>query len=150
MSDINAGQGEHQLVGGALERFGHSWQKPQQLTAFRQTIFRVEAGIQFSIEEPDVTLLRARLIYKRIPNLEKGYQFSCAFTLLHRSQRGKSRSGKRKQGKRLNPVTVNRRLTVIKHMFKKAVEWDLSKTNPANIGQTIHDHERAHEISQSR
>lgn len=24
---------------------------------------------------------------------------------------------------RLNPVTVNRRLTVIKHMFKKAVEW---------------------------
>jgi len=71
VSDINAGQGEHQLVGGALERFGHSWQKPQQLTAFRQTIFRVEAGIQFSIEEPDVTLLRARLIYKRIPNQRK-------------------------------------------------------------------------------
>src|SRR5439155_26366037 len=27
--------------------------------------------------------------------------------------------------------TVNRRLTVIKHMFKKAVEWDLVKSNPA-------------------
>lgn len=35
------------------------------------------------------------------------------------------------EGKRLNPVTVNRRLTVIKHMFKKAVEWDLVKSNPA-------------------
>ena len=34
-------------------------------------------------------------------------------------------------GKRLNPVTVNRRLTVIKHMFKQAVEWDLVKSNPA-------------------
>jgi integrase len=33
--------------------------------------------------------------------------------------------------KRLNPVTVNRRLTVIKHMFKKAIEWDLLKSNPA-------------------
>jgi hypothetical protein len=29
---------------------------------------------------------------------------------------------KAEAGKRLNPVTVNRRLTVIKHMFKKAVE----------------------------
>ena len=38
---------------------------------------------------------------------------------------------KAEEGKRLNPVTVNRRLTVIKHMFKKAVEWDLLKTNPA-------------------
>ena len=34
-------------------------------------------------------------------------------------------------GKRLNPVTVNRRLTVIKHMLKQAVEWDLVKSNPA-------------------
>ena len=34
-------------------------------------------------------------------------------------------------GKRLNPVTINRRLTVIKHMFKQAVEWDLVKSNPA-------------------
>ena len=32
---------------------------------------------------------------------------------------------KAETGKRLNPVTVNRRLTVIKHMFRKAVEWDL-------------------------
>lgn len=38
---------------------------------------------------------------------------------------------KAEEGKRLNPVTVNRRLTVIKHIFKKAVEWDLLKTNPA-------------------
>ena len=38
---------------------------------------------------------------------------------------------KAEAGKRLNPVTVNRRLTVIKHMFKKAVEWDLLKSNPA-------------------
>ena len=38
---------------------------------------------------------------------------------------------KAETGKRLNPVTVNRRLTVIKHMFKKAVEWDLLKSNPA-------------------
>ena len=38
---------------------------------------------------------------------------------------------KAETGKRLNPVTVNRRLTVIKHIFKKAVEWDLVKSNPA-------------------
>ena len=38
---------------------------------------------------------------------------------------------KAEEGKRLNPVTINRRLTVIKHMFKKAVEWDLLKSNPA-------------------
>ena len=38
---------------------------------------------------------------------------------------------KSETGKRLNPVTVNRRLTVIKHIFKKAVEWDLLKSNPA-------------------
>ena len=38
---------------------------------------------------------------------------------------------KAEAGKRLNPVTVNRRLTVIKDMFKKAVEWDLVKSNPA-------------------
>ncbi|HEY7318935.1 MAG TPA: hypothetical protein VIE89_15280 [Candidatus Binatia bacterium] len=31
-------------------------------------------------------------------------------------------------GKGPNPVTVNRRLTVIKHIFKKAVEWDLLKS----------------------
>jgi integrase len=40
---------------------------------------------------------------------------------------------KAEEGKRLNPVTVNRRLTVIKHMFKKAVEWDLAKSNPATL-----------------
>jgi integrase len=38
---------------------------------------------------------------------------------------------KAEEGRRLNPVTVNRRLTVIKHMFKKAVEWDLAKSNSA-------------------
>ena len=38
---------------------------------------------------------------------------------------------KAEQGKTLNLATVNRRLTVIKHMFKKAVEWDLTKANPA-------------------
>ena len=32
----------------------------------------------------------------------------------------------------LHHATVNRRLTVIKHMFKKAVEWDLLKSNPAS------------------
>ena len=31
----------------------------------------------------------------------------------------------------MNLATVNRRLTVIKHMFKKATEWDLTKNNPA-------------------
>ncbi len=40
---------------------------------------------------------------------------------------------KAEEGKRLNPVTVNRRLTVIKHMFRKAVEWDLLKSNPATL-----------------
>ena len=40
---------------------------------------------------------------------------------------------KAEEGKCLNPVTVNRRLTVIKHMFKKAVEWDLLKSNPATL-----------------
>jgi site-specific recombinase XerD len=38
---------------------------------------------------------------------------------------------KGEQGKTLNLATVNRRLTVIKHMFKKATEWDLTKNNPA-------------------
>jgi integrase len=38
---------------------------------------------------------------------------------------------KGEQGKTLNLATVNRRLTVIKHMLKKAVEWDLTKRNPA-------------------
>ena len=38
---------------------------------------------------------------------------------------------KAEAGKRLNPVTVNRLLTVIKYMFKKALEWDLVKSNPA-------------------
>jgi len=38
---------------------------------------------------------------------------------------------KSEQGKTLNLATVNRRLTIIKHMFKKAVEWDLTKGNPA-------------------
>jgi len=40
---------------------------------------------------------------------------------------------KAEEAKRLNPVTVNRRLTVIKHMFKKSVEWDLAKSNPATL-----------------
>ena len=40
---------------------------------------------------------------------------------------------KAEQGKTLNLATVNRRLTVIKHMFKKAVEWDLTKANPATL-----------------
>ena len=35
------------------------------------------------------------------------------------------------KGKELNPVTVNRRLTVIKHMFRKTVDWGLVKANPA-------------------
>ena len=38
---------------------------------------------------------------------------------------------KAEEGKRLNPVTVNRRLTSHQACFKKAVEWDLLKTNPA-------------------
>lgn len=38
---------------------------------------------------------------------------------------------KAEQGRTLNLATVNRRLTVIKHMFKKALEWDLTKANPA-------------------
>jgi integrase len=35
------------------------------------------------------------------------------------------------KGKELDLATVNRRLTVIKHMFRKAVDWGLIKTNPA-------------------
>jgi integrase len=38
---------------------------------------------------------------------------------------------KAEHGMTLNLATVNRRLTVIKHMFKKAVEWDPTKANPA-------------------
>ena len=38
---------------------------------------------------------------------------------------------KAEQGKELHLATVNRRLTVIKHMFRKAVDWGLVKTNPA-------------------
>lgn len=38
---------------------------------------------------------------------------------------------KTEQGRTLNLATVNRRLTVIKHMCKNAVEWDLTKANPA-------------------
>jgi site-specific recombinase XerD len=38
---------------------------------------------------------------------------------------------KAEQGKELHLATVNRRLTVIKHMFRKAVDWGLAKTNPA-------------------
>jgi hypothetical protein len=38
---------------------------------------------------------------------------------------------KAEQGKELHLATVNRRLTVIKHMFRKAVDWGLIKTNPA-------------------
>ena len=33
--------------------------------------------------------------------------------------------------KEVKPNTVNRQLTVIKHMLKKAVEWGLARTNPA-------------------
>jgi len=32
--------------------------------------------------------------------------------------------------KTLKPTSVNRHMTVLKHMFKKAVEWGLVKTNP--------------------
>jgi integrase len=35
------------------------------------------------------------------------------------------------KGKELDLATVNRRLTVISHMFRKAVDWGLIKTNPA-------------------
>ena len=38
---------------------------------------------------------------------------------------------KAERGKELHLATVNRRLTVIKHMFRKAVDWGLIKTNPA-------------------
>src|SRR5262245_19191443 len=38
---------------------------------------------------------------------------------------------KAERGKELHLATVNRRLTVIKHMFGKAVDWGLIKTNPA-------------------
>jgi integrase len=38
---------------------------------------------------------------------------------------------KAEKGKELDLATVNRRLTVIKHMFRKAVDWGLIKTNPA-------------------
>jgi hypothetical protein len=53
---------------------------------------------------------------------------------------------KAEEGKRLNPVTVNRRLTVIKHMFKKAVEWDLAKSNPATSVKRFFSDERTHKI----
>jgi integrase len=35
------------------------------------------------------------------------------------------------KAKTVQQQTVNRCLTVIKHMFKKAVEWSMTKTNPA-------------------
>src|SRR5215510_11509624 len=33
--------------------------------------------------------------------------------------------------KKVKPGTVNRELTVIKHMFRKAIEWGMTTTNPA-------------------
>ena len=38
---------------------------------------------------------------------------------------------KSEKAKAVQQQTVNRSLTVIKHMFKKAVEWSMTKTNPA-------------------
>jgi integrase len=38
---------------------------------------------------------------------------------------------KAERSKKVKPNTVNRQLTVIKHMFRKAIEWGLSTSNPA-------------------
>jgi hypothetical protein len=57
---------------------------------------------------------------------------------------------KAEEGKRLNPVTVNRRLTVIKHMFKKAVEWDLLKSNPATSVKRFPVTSEPHKVSDTR
>jgi integrase len=38
---------------------------------------------------------------------------------------------KAERRKDVKPGTVNRQLTVIKHLFKKAVEWELTTVNPA-------------------
>jgi len=35
--------------------------------------------------------------------------------------------------KKVKPGTVNRELTVIKHMFRKAIEWGMTTTNPAAV-----------------
>jgi len=39
---------------------------------------------------------------------------------------------KAERGKEIKPGSVNRQLTVIKHMFKMAVEWGMTLTNPAS------------------
>jgi site-specific recombinase XerD len=38
---------------------------------------------------------------------------------------------KAERRKKVKPGTVNRELTVIKHMFRKAIEWGMTTTNPA-------------------
>jgi excisionase family DNA binding protein len=38
---------------------------------------------------------------------------------------------KSERSKQVKPGTLNRELTVIKHMFRKAIEWSLTTTNPA-------------------
>ena len=55
---------------------------------------------------------------------------------------------KAEQGRTLNLATVNRRLTVIKHMFKKAVEWDLTKANPATLVKRFTITSERHALSQ--
>ena len=40
-SEINAGQCKHQLMSGALGRFGQRRQKPQELTALGEALFGV-------------------------------------------------------------------------------------------------------------
>ena len=39
---------------------------------------------------------------------------------------------KGERGKEIKPGSVNRQLTVIKHMFKMAIEWGMTLTNPAS------------------
>ena len=56
---------------------------------------------------------------------------------------------KAEQGRVLNPATVNRRLTVIKHMLKKSVEWDLMKTNPAATVRLPANSERTRFLTQT-
>ncbi|MCZ6623551.1 MAG: hypothetical protein O7B35_04885 [Deltaproteobacteria bacterium] len=39
--------------------------------------------------------------------------------------------GKRGRGQKVKPVTVKRKLTILKHMLKMGFKWELTSTNPA-------------------
>jgi len=48
---------------------------------------------------------------------------------------------KRKRAKQVQPSTVNRELTILKHMLKMAVRWELASVNPAAAVSPFSNHE---------